>query len=284
MYQRLIEFIQHYKGLVIILSFLLVLFVGIADFFTGYEFGFSMFYLIPVLIATWSVGAFGGVVIAILSALSWTVAHSFSGLSYSRPFIPYWNFIIRIIYFLAVVITVDQLQKALHRERELARTDSLTGIANTKYFRERAHVEIEKCKRHQRPLTFAYIDCDNFKSINDSFGHKQGDALLQLVARIIERNIRSIDLVGRFGGDEFVIMLPESGDDSARGVITRLQKLLLNAISNGKYSISFSIGVATFESILRSLDDMIHRADELMYEAKKSGKNNIQYKVFKEIS
>ena len=99
MYQPLMEFIQHKKGTVSFLSFILVLFVGITDFYTGYEFGFSMFYLLPVFVTTWSVGIVGGFLISALSAITWTVAHSFSGLSYSHPLIPYWNIGIRTAYF-----------------------------------------------------------------------------------------------------------------------------------------------------------------------------------------
>ena len=134
MYQRLIKFLQHYKKIVIFLNFILVIFVGIADFYTGYEFGFSIFYLIPVFVTTWMVGILGGIVISTLSAFSWTIAHSFSGLPYSHSFIPCWNISIRMCFFITVVMTINQLQKALQREQELARKDSLTNLANTKYF------------------------------------------------------------------------------------------------------------------------------------------------------
>ncbi len=284
MFQNLIEFLQARKGLVVLSSFVLVIFVGVVDFFTGYELGFSIFYLLPVFIITWGIGAFGGIIISFLSALSWTIAHTFSGLTYSSPFIPYWNIAIRMAYFFIVVITITQLKKALYRERELARKDSLTGVANTKYFRERSEVEIQRCRRHKRPVTLAYIDCDNFKSINDSMGHKQGDVLLRLVAGAIEKNIRSTDLVGRLGGDEFIIILPESRIESSKEVISRIQSLLVDTATQNNFQITFSIGVATFESMLDSLDSMIQRADELMYEAKRQGKNNIQYKLFKDIS
>ncbi|MFC1808574.1 GGDEF domain-containing protein [Candidatus Omnitrophota bacterium] len=276
MLQRFVGFVQQYKVIVTLLSFVLVLFVGIADFYTGYEFGFSIFYLIPVFVTTWIVGMSGGVVISILSALSWTIAHSYSGLTYSHAFIPYWNIGIRMIFLFIVVATVSQLQKALQRERELARKDFLTEVANTQCFRERANLEIQRCERHKRPLTFAYIDCDDFKKVNDSSGHKQGDVLLKLVAKTIKDNIRSIDLVGRLGGDEFLIMLPETNSASAKEVVSRVQRHLSEAVSQNQFPITFSIGVATFKSRFDSLDEMIQHADELMYKAKHSGKNAMQ--------
>ncbi len=107
-----------------------------------------------------------------------------------------------------VVVILSTLKGVLEREKIFARKDFLTGIANRQAFFEFAGIEINRCRRHEYPLTVAYIDCDNFKAINDYFGHQTGDNLLMSVADILQKIIRATDIVARLGGDEFAVLLP----------------------------------------------------------------------------
>lgn len=263
---------------VMLLGIMMIIFVGIADFQTGYTVGFSLFYLIPIFIITWGTTYVWGMLASFLSAISWTFAHYLSGLVYESAFGPFWNICVRMLYFIIVVVTIDQLKKALLRERNLAQYDALTGICNSACFRERAHSEMAKALRHNRTLTLAYIDCDNFKTVNDTLGHRQGDILLVLIADTLKQNIRSIDIAGRLGGDEFVILLPETEMEGAKVLMNRLHHILSKGVQEVSPSVTFSIGVAIFHTMPVSLDEMIHQADQLMYTAKKSGKNTIRYK------
>jgi len=148
--------------------------------------------------------------ISIASAITWLIADFTSGHIYSHSAIPYWNMSVRLGTFLIITFLLSTLKSALEHEKELARTDSLTGIANRRYFIELANMEINRACRYKHPFTIVHIDLDNLKAVNDRFGHSTGDTVLRLVVNTIQNNIRATDIVARLGGDEFVILLPET--------------------------------------------------------------------------
>jgi diguanylate cyclase (GGDEF)-like protein len=159
----------------------------------------------------------------------------------------------------------------------MARTDYLTRVANSRYFAEIASHEIKRAGRYLHPFTVAYLDIDDFKSVNDRWGHSTGDQLLALVADTIRGNIRATDSIARLGGDEFVFLLPETGYDAASVVIQKVHQSL-QAVMGGKgWPVTFSIGVVTFRTPPDSVDGMIRAADAFMYSVKHSGKNRIQH-------
>jgi diguanylate cyclase (GGDEF)-like protein len=140
-------------------------------------------------------------------------------------------------------------------------------------------MEINRARRYEHPLTVAYIDLDNFKTINDRFGHSMGDNLLRLVADTIKNNIRLIDTVVRMGGDEFAILLPETGPEAAKAITRKIQKINLELMQKNGWPVTFSIGVVTFISPPSTVDEILKRSDNLMYSAKNNGKNTIKYEV-----
>ena len=156
----------------------------------------------------------------------------------------------------------------------------MTGIANRCCFFETAFQELARSKRYDRPISIVYIDCDNFKFVNDKYGHKIGDKVLSTVARIMKRNIRLTDLAARMGGDEFAILLPETSADQAKIVMQKIQKTLLYAMNVKKFPVTFSIGIATFITPPVTINEIINEADKLMYEVKRDRKNGIKQKVF----
>jgi diguanylate cyclase (GGDEF)-like protein/PAS domain S-box-containing protein len=169
----------------------------------------------------------------------------------------------------------DKLEMALQAERREARLDFLTGIPNRRTFYQDVESEAHRARRYGRPLTLAYIDVDNFKSMNDLFGHAKGDEVLKQVAGTIHSNIRVTDTAARLGGDEFAVLLPETDSQAADVVVSKIRSLLEQERSDRAWPISFSIGVVTFEKTLGSTQDMINKADELMYEVKRQGKNSM---------
>ena len=172
-----------------------------------------------------------------------------------------------------------QLQEALENEKELARLDSLTGLANRRAFYEVLEMEQKRARRYELPLTVAYLDVDNFKKINDSSGHALGDSVLAVVAQTIKNNIRSSDTVARLGGDEFAVLLPETEAAAAETALRKVQDKLQVQMRERGWTISFSIGVASFLCPPDSLDDIIRTADEVMYAVKASGKNNLSVAI-----
>lgn len=175
---------------------------------------------------------------------------------------------------------LQSLKKSLLREKELARTDQLTEVANSRGFYEYASIELKRAKRYKRQISIAFMDIDNFKFINDKEGHSTGDSLLRIVAATLKNNIRLTDLVARMGGDEFAILLPETGQESVEAVLNRVHEKLITLLTNIGYHLTFSIGVIIYKNLPENVDEMIKNADSLMYEVKKEGKNNIKYLTY----
>jgi len=170
----------------------------------------------------------------------------------------------------------EALRESEERYRSLSLTDSLTGLFNSRHLHERLPSEIERANRYRRPLSLLVLDCDNFKSINDRFGHLDGDKVLQALAVVITRCLRSSDSGFRYGGEEFVLLLPETTADAARMLAERLCRSFANEVVESATGLpircTVSIGVA--ESFgHESENSLIRRADDASYEAKRRGKN-----------
>jgi len=264
----------------IVLGVLLLSMVAFLDYITGVEFSFSLFYLLPISLISWAISERFGLAFAILSSCIWIAVDIWSGNSNrtSNLFAYMWNAAARLGFFLLPVFMI-RLNRALQHEQELARTDFLTGVLNARFFHELAQMEINRSVRYKRPFTIAFIDVDNFKTINDTFGHTTGDTVLRAIAMHMKAHLRKTDIVARVGGDEFVVLLPETNSQTAPVVISNMQRALLNEMNENGWSVTFSTGVLTLSAPRLSVDEMLGRADQLMYIVKNSGKNNIQYAI-----
>ena len=273
---------KYLKPFLVIFSFILTIMIGVIRYLTGPELALSLFYLFPIALVTWNVGRRAGIIISVTSALSWLMADLMLLNSFSNIIIPFLNETFRLIVFLIITYIIFELKKALEKHKALARTDPLTLVANRRAFSELADMELNKARRYRHPFSVLYIDIDNFKEVNDRLGHNIGDRLLRSVAKTIKQNIRVIDIIARFGGDEFGILLSETGAEAASLVARKLKNKLLSIMQGNGWSVTFSMGVVTFEIFPDSVDEMIKVADFQMYSAKKKGKNRIQHKVITE--
>jgi diguanylate cyclase (GGDEF)-like protein len=262
----------------IVMGVLLLSLVAFLDYITGVEFSFSLFYLLPITLISWAISERLGLVFAILGSCVWIAVDIWSGNSNrtSNLFAYMWNATGRLGFFVLPVFMI-RLNRALQREQDLARTDFLTGVLNARFFQELAQMEINRSVRYKRPFTIAFIDVDNFKTINDTFGHTTGDGVLRTIAMNIKAHVRKTDMVARVGGDEFVVLLPETNAQTAPLVISNMQRELLKGMNENGWSITFSVGVLTLSAAQISVDDILGKADQLMYGVKNSGKNNVQY-------
>jgi diguanylate cyclase (GGDEF)-like protein len=261
----------------VITTLVMVVLLGGLDYLTGYELSFSLFYLAPISLAAWFVGRRFSLLISVASALSWLVADVATGHVYSSPMYFLWNTAIRLGFFIIVSVLLAELRTAFRVEQELARVDNLTGALNSRYFYQLTSMEVDRSNRYKHPLTLAYFDLDNFKGVNDRFGHNAGDQLLQALVRFLRAHIRRTDIIGRMGGDEFVLLLPETGEVESRAIFSRLLPEMNRAIQNDHWPVTFSVGVVTFYNPPAAIDELLRQADNLMYAVKAGGKNNVRY-------
>ncbi len=263
-----------------ITGIVLITVTGVVDFLTGYEIAFSLFYLFPVFLVTWFGGRSLGAVISVASALVWLLADFASGHPYSHPAIYYWNSAIRFGFFIIVTLLLSALKKAHEHEWELARTDNLTGAVNGRSFSELLQNEIDRSRRYRHPFTVVYIDLDDFKTVNDHFGHSEGDKVLYTIVKHAKSQLRKTDHVARLGGDEFAFLLPETDQAGAQISIPKIQTSLLDEMQRNNWPVTFSIGVLTCVCKPQTSDELVKRADGLMYSVKSNGKNGINYSIY----
>jgi diguanylate cyclase (GGDEF)-like protein/PAS domain S-box-containing protein len=160
-----------------------------------------------------------------------------------------------------------------------AHSDYLTGLNNRRYFVELSEKELERVRRYNKPLSLLMLDIDNFKHVNDTYGHSIGDVVLKRLAEICMNTVREIDIAGRLGGEEFGIVLPETKIDDAMEVAERLRKAIevekIKIDQQAAFNFTISIGVASLTGSHNSLDDLMISADNALYAAKASGKNKV---------
>lgn len=184
----------------------------------------------------------------------------------------------------AMSIFANQVAIAIENARlfgevqRLASIDELTGLYNRRHFLDIAQVEFSRGLRYGRSLSAMLLDIDHFKDFNDTYGHAIGDKVLQVVARHCKQSLRNTDILGRYGGEEFAILLPETKLEVARAVAERLRKSISDALiptEKGKLTVTISIGVAENSKLTPTLETLIARADQAMYVAKHKGRNRV---------
>ena len=178
----------------------------------------------------------------------------------------------------AADVCATAIQNARHfeRARNLANVDGLTGIYNRRYFEQRILEELERSLRYNGSLSLLMIDIDNFKKLNDEFGHLLGDEVLRQVSSIFEQHLRKLDVVCRYGGEEFAILVPETHGNRATAVAEKLRKIIESWNFPGvPRPVTISIGVAEFPSDGRTRDELMKAADDALYSAKQQGRNRV---------
>lgn len=232
----------------------------------------SVLYLVPVLVATWFEGPIWGALCVVATVvLRMTVETSQAGVGIEGALLRQIPFVIVSAIAMFGFRHMRRTQDELHR---LATHDHLTNVLNVGAFNERVTHELLRNRRYGRSGALLYLDLDNFKSMNDTYGHQTGDGVLRLVADALQRAVRQVDVVGRMGGDEFAVLMPETDDLVAAAAARRLNETL-RAAFDGTPAVTASIGVVSFGATPVTADDVLRRADQAMYEAKRMGKDRV---------
>jgi diguanylate cyclase (GGDEF)-like protein len=251
--------------------------IGALDWATGPEITFSLLYLAPVAFVAWQRTRRIAFTASALSALTWIAVDFVLDRVDANGAIYVWNFAARFVPLIVVSVLLTRLREVLAREQERSSTDALTGAINRRAMRELADGELARARRHRRPLTVVYFDVDDFKSVNDRLGHASGDRLLKSIVSAIRPQLRLTDAIARWGGDEFVLLLPETSGDMARAVLDKIVRQLTETMQQRDWTVTFSIGVVTTEDATQTFDDLLGTTDQLMYQQKGHRNNGASY-------
>jgi len=274
---------------VLLAALLFVLVTGWADYVTGPDYSFALFYLIAVVACGLLLGSPNSLVMSLFTATVWLAADLLPREPIHGKALA-WNALTR----LAVLASMGELTALMRRDRdelasvaarleqllagetELARTDALTGLKNRRGFREVLELELARSFRARTPVCLAYIDIDNFKTLNDARGHAAGDDFLQRVAEGLRETIRASDVPARLGGDELGVLLSDVTLELAQVVADRLLDMVAAvARLHPSHPLGASIGLAYFERPPEDANAVIAAADLAMYQAKERGKGQV---------
>lgn len=233
-------------------------------------------YVLPIWLATRMGGKVAGLVLAVLSSvvgasIEWQLDHGPDEILAT-------NMLVRFAALLILMLLISQVERALSKHQRMALTDPLTGLLNRYALKQFAEPAFNRALLREHPMTVVVIDCDGFKLLNDTHGHKAGDHVLMLLARALEDQTRQTDLVARIGGDEFAVVFQNTHLEEAKHIMERVDHMFTIAARNGGYDAGLSIGYGSASEDCYELECVLDRADRSMYEHKRRKINSVTLK------
>ena len=238
------------------------------------ELRLGILYVIPVLLAAWHDGMDWGIAFALATSL---LRFSVGIDQMPASTLLDYRVLNEVAYLVVVGVAIAGLSQLRHTHaqlEQLATQDPLTNVLNARAFSQELAQELSRNRRYGRPLALIYLDLDDFKSVNDAHGHATGDAVLRLVADAMRGAVRQADVVGRLGGDEFGVLMPETDGDVAHAAANRLGSGI-RTVFRGTPSVTASIGVVAVSGTEAGTDELLRKADQAMYAAKRAGKDRV---------
>jgi diguanylate cyclase (GGDEF)-like protein len=260
---------------VLIIGLVFLIFWG--DYLVGPLAPFTHFYIVPIMIAGLFLDKTSAIMVTILATIVGTPFLQQAEANYT-PFQLWFNLFSDGTIFSTILILAIYLKNVLKELKTQANYDFLTNACSMRFFKEVSDVELANAFREKHPTVIVFIDLDNFKQVNDEFGHQIGDNLLVEVASSIKASLREGDLLGRMGGDEFAVLFQNKTKDQADALISRIKVNLMSAIAHFNTNVTFSFGVVVYSADKKtSIDSLLTLADSAMYSVKHSTKNAIKF-------
>lgn len=249
-----------------------------ADASSGFEIPLLSLYAVPVSLAAWAGTSRAAYTLAAVAVTLPTALSALAGEPLGWSVL--WSIVSNFAFLAIIVKLLTTLKRRLSDEAAFVATDTLTGLLLRGSFIASLDAELARAHRYGRAFTLAYVDLDNFKAVNDLEGHHTGDELLRGVADTLRSSTRQTDVLGRMGGDEFAVILPETRGGAIGSVLENLRKQLIGTMANGGWPVTFSIGAVTFEAPIDTSREALQVADAAMYSVKRSGKDGIHHVVW----
>jgi diguanylate cyclase (GGDEF)-like protein len=249
------------------------------DTFTPYEVNLTFLYPVPILLVTIAAGTRAGVVLSAVCAVLITLTDVYGGRQFSRSIFLVADILATALSFSFFAYLVGMLCSTLRREVLFSRTDELTGLANRQQFLEFAAQEMERCRLTGNPFNLLAIDCNDFKTINDTLGVQGGDKMLKAIARTIAGSARSIDCACRLGSDRFALVLPCLDRVGTLELADNLRQELAEAVRAIKQDLDFNIGVVSGEPFADEPEQILDGMEQAMRAAKKIGQTMVIFPV-----
>lgn len=238
--------------------------------------------ILPIIILSWYGGKTAGVTLASIVIFLTLFADTMTSEYYLFSSEALFYTTLRVITYVLTATLVINFRSVHNKETTLANTDDLTGLLNIRSFSVELANEILRSVRYDHTFSLSYIDIDNFKAINDTLGHLEGDRLLKTVSNSLTVSLRQTDIIARLGGDEFAVIFPETDAKEVKDAFAKTSTLLKDKMKHKGWNVTFSIGIVTFEKLPLDIKEAIHVADELMYTVKNNKKNNVAFQVMRE--
>lgn len=236
----------------------------------------GIYFFIPVAMVGWTGGLMWGIAFSMLSTIMLISVDSHTRAPPFSNFHLYINTFSYLVMFLAMAFLSARFGEDHRKLHRISREDFLTGAMNRVGFYDVLNMEIRRQNRFGHPYTLAIVSCDNFKKINDTLGHSEGDSLLIAIAKTLELNTRTTDIFARLGGDEFALLFPLIMKNEAATVLEKLKHKLEETMREHHWEVSFSIGAIAFDKSPASVGHALDLVDDLIHDIKTSGKNSIR--------
>ncbi len=273
--------LPHFKWKLALETWVMILFISLVVWNTGsVDSPLLNLYLLVIISSSITLGKAVTIAeVALISAVYILLA-SRSGIEYSL--VEYTEFLIFFLPFMLVAYITTMLAADVNYGKEmfktLSETDEMTGLLNKRSLSPMLHKATEVAIQYSQPLSAMMIDADNLKQVNDTYGHKAGDKLILTIASTIKERLRTSDIICRYGGDEFVALLPQLPSDRAIETAERLRSAIENTsfdVDGQRITTTVSIGIATYPDEVHIAEDLLEKADETLYESKKAGRNMV---------